>query len=68
MKQRRTVRHTKEGEIIETTYTEIELHNALDAVWKILQLHTRYQSTLAKQSQPANIVVYQLPNGEQIHF
>ncbi|GAB3341903.1 hypothetical protein GCM10027299_56260 [Larkinella ripae] len=42
VKQRRTVRYTKGGEIVESTYTEIELYDALDAVWKILQLHTRF--------------------------
>lgn len=67
LKQRRTIRHTKEGPV-ETIVTEIDLYDALDAIWKILQLHIKYQPALRNQPQLANIVVYQLPNGEEIRF
>ncbi|WP_018617609.1 terminase small subunit [Spirosoma luteum] len=68
VKQRRTIRHTKEGPV-ETVYTEIELYDALDAIWKILQLHMRYQPTLNNQKpQTANVVVYKLPDGQEVRF
>ncbi|GAB3509842.1 hypothetical protein GCM10027341_47410 [Spirosoma knui] len=67
VKQRRTVRHTKEG-LVETFHTEIELYDVLDALWKILQLHTKYQPAIHNQPQPATVVVYQLPDGQNITF
>lgn len=34
VKQRRRIQHTNEGPV-ETVYTEIEVYDALDVIWKI---------------------------------
>ena len=46
IRQRKTVRTTPNGEKIEETQTEIEIHDAKDAVDKMLQIHGRYKTKI----------------------
>lgn len=46
VRQRKIVRTTPDGDKIEETHTEIELHDAKDAVDKMLRIHGRYKTKI----------------------
>ena len=46
VRQKKIVRTTPEGDKIEETHTEIELHDAKDAVDKMLHIHGRYKTKI----------------------
>ena len=58
VKQRTTVRTTEDG-IFEETYTEVELHDAKDAVVKLLEAHGKINPAGAGG---VNVTIFQLPD------
>lgn len=68
VKHRKTVK-TFPGDIVEEeNYIEIELHDAKDAVDKMLQIHGRYKQVPGDLGNPKEISVYVLPDGSKITF
>ncbi|WP_080237671.1 terminase small subunit [Spirosoma rigui] len=68
VKQKKTTRTTPSGEVIEELQTEIELHDAKDAVDKMLQIHGRYKQLPGDANQPKEMQGYKLPDGTTIIF
>ncbi len=68
VRQRKIIRTTLEGEKIEEVLTEIELHDAKDAVDKMLQIHGRYKQVPGDANQPKVFQSYTLPDGSTIIF
>ena len=69
VKQRKTVRTLPDNIVEEETYIEIELHDAKDAVDKMLQVHGRYKQVPGDLGKPKEVNnVYVLPDGSKIQF
>ncbi|UFH54704.1 terminase small subunit [Spirosoma sp. KNUC1025] len=68
IRQRKIVRRMPDDTVEEETQTEIELHDAKDAVDKMLQIHGRYKQVPGDAGQPKQLQSYTLPDGTVIVF
>lgn len=68
VRQKTTVRTLQDGITEKETQIEVELHDAKDAVDKMLQLHGRYKQLPGDANQPKQLTSYTLPDGSQLIF